>query len=632
MEKICRIIQEQIAELVTGRLPAEKAIELQRHINQCPVCSKYLQALKADDKLLGDFADAMQPIVARIEDSVVSRLDDVQSSRLPGASGLLRTIVRQRVCKLAAAAVIIIGLVFVMYRDNDSIDITTPAFGKMIEAMEKMPWLHIVSYDHAKNYQAERWFSYTSKILVTKNSNGKVQYLDYPNSKKYIYQPDTNAVTISYMPNNYRAIYDFPRSMIDNSKKRWKAEGTDVKYEVKHERGQYQGIDVDFYYSTSYSTYRGMQYLLSKSKLIVDRHKQVLILSESKYWGLNGELRTDSKAIFDYPEDGPKDIYEVGVPTSAKILDYSPTPELLEVMEAYCSHRDNAPARYIVIVVYANDQIASQTYVIDGLETFYFNGINRRRLEVLRFNPVSRQKFNAQCGDSFDSLLKWHREQEKSEFRIWMDEIIMYDGQYRYSQQRSSGNKTWSFFKKVYVPGDGYRLPMGDLIFWRDTLSELGWPNSLLHSVHGRRRTSIVENDYSRNNNLICVEVLYDEYRRDNKVIEPAKKRLYYLNPKRDYICERQEIHPQPGITRNPANWTDKVGAMSAFDGRFSVGEVVEYGRSDLHQWFPKRILMRFRWENPDQTTEERKKTITVYLNTNPEFPDGIFDPNNLPK
>jgi len=37
-------------------------------------------------------------------------------------------------------------------------DITTPAFGKMIEAMEKMPWLHIVSYDHAKNYQHERWF------------------------------------------------------------------------------------------------------------------------------------------------------------------------------------------------------------------------------------------------------------------------------------------------------------------------------------------------------------------------------------------------------------------------------------------------------------------------------------------
>jgi anti-sigma factor RsiW len=59
MEKTCRIIQEQIAELVTGSLPVDKAAKLQRHINQCPACSKYLQALKADDKLLGDFADAM---------------------------------------------------------------------------------------------------------------------------------------------------------------------------------------------------------------------------------------------------------------------------------------------------------------------------------------------------------------------------------------------------------------------------------------------------------------------------------------------------------------------------------------------------------------------------------------------
>ena len=41
---------------------------------------------------------------------------------------------------------------------------------------------------------------------------------------------------------------------------------------------------------------------------------------------------------------------------------------------------------------------------------------------------------------------------------------------------------------------------------------------------------------------------------------------------------------------------------------------------------------MRFRWKNQDQTDVERKKTITVYLNTDPEFPDGIFDPNNLPK
>jgi hypothetical protein len=344
----------------------------------------------------------------------------------------------------------------------------------------------------------------------------------------------------------------------------------------------------------------------------------------------NGELRTDSKAIFDYPENGPKDIYELGVPKSAKILDYSPTPELLEVMEAYRFHRDNAPARYIVIVVYANEQIASETFVIDGLETFYFDGINRRRLEVLRFDAVSQQKFSAQCGDSFDSLLKWQRDQGKPEFRMWMDEISMYDGRYRYSQQRSS-SKTWSRLKKVYVPSDGYRLPMGDLIFWRDTLSELGWPNSLLHGVHGRGRTSIVENDHSRNNNLVCVEVLYDEFRRDNKVIEPAKKRLYYLNPQREYICERQEIQPQPGIAQSPEAWIDKVGAMRAFDGLFSVGEVVEYGRSDLHQWFPKRILMRFRWENPDQTIEERKKMIIVYLNTNPEFPDRIFDPNNLP-
>lgn len=621
MEKNCRVIQEQIAELVTDSLSAEKAAELKRHINQCPSCSEYLRALQADDKLLGDFADAMQPIVVRIEDRVISGLKDRQPSSSSDPSGVLRVIVRQRAWKFVVAAMILIGLVIVMYRDNGSIDITPPAFGKMLEAMERMPWLHIVRYDHTTNYQQETWFSYNPKILVTRYGNGKVQYLDYSNNKITIYQPDINTVTITYTPNKDRVVYDLPRSIVNNYKKRWEADGTGIKHELKYEQGQYQGIDVDFYSSVSYSTYQGMQYLLSRSKLVVDRHKQVPVLNETKYWGPHGEVRTDSKAIFDYPENGPKNIFELGVPESAKILDYSPTPELLEVMKVYHSYRDNAPTKYIVIVVYAEGQKDAETDLIDGLATFYFDGINRRRLEVLRFEPVSQQKFRVQCGDSFDSLLKWKRDQEKSEFRIWMDEIVMYDGQYRYSQQRSSRNKTWSYFKKVYVPSDGYRLPMGGYIFWRDIVSEQGWPNSLLRSG----RTSIVENKYSKENDLICVEVLYDERQRDNKVIEPAQKRLYYLNPQRDYICEKQEILPQHSHAKHPAGWIDKVGTMRAIDGTlFSDREVIEYDQSELHQWFPKRILMRLR--------EDRKKMITVYLNMDPEFPDGIFDPNHLPK
>ena len=80
MENSCQNIQEQILELVTGSLPTEKIAEIQRHISRCPACSEYLRVLEADDKLLGDFAEAMRPTVARLEKNVIDALSCTTSN------------------------------------------------------------------------------------------------------------------------------------------------------------------------------------------------------------------------------------------------------------------------------------------------------------------------------------------------------------------------------------------------------------------------------------------------------------------------------------------------------------------------------------------------------------------------
>ena len=74
MENNCKKVQQPILESITGTLPAEKASEFQLHISSCPACRKYLKALQADDKLLGDFAKAMLPAVARLENNVIEAL------------------------------------------------------------------------------------------------------------------------------------------------------------------------------------------------------------------------------------------------------------------------------------------------------------------------------------------------------------------------------------------------------------------------------------------------------------------------------------------------------------------------------------------------------------------------------
>lgn len=110
MQDDCKNVQNQMAELVTGTLPAEEAAELQGHVSTCAACQAYLKALQADDVLLGEFVESMQPAVARIEGKVTEALNREPSSRPARAILIWRTIIKSKVTKIAAAAVIAIAL------------------------------------------------------------------------------------------------------------------------------------------------------------------------------------------------------------------------------------------------------------------------------------------------------------------------------------------------------------------------------------------------------------------------------------------------------------------------------------------------------------------------------------------
>jgi len=116
MENNCREIREQILEFVSGTLPAQDVADLQTHIDKCSSCSRYLETIRADDKVLGEFAGSMQPTIARLEDNVIEVLTGGLSTKTV-RSTLWRTIVKSPVTKLAAAAVIIMAIgIFVFHK------------------------------------------------------------------------------------------------------------------------------------------------------------------------------------------------------------------------------------------------------------------------------------------------------------------------------------------------------------------------------------------------------------------------------------------------------------------------------------------------------------------------------------
>ena len=113
-------------------------------------------------------------------------------------------------------------------------------------------------------------------------------------------------------------------------------------------------------------------------------------------------------------------------------------------------------------------------------------------------------------------------------------------------------------------------------------------------------------------------------------------KHLCYLNPQRDYICERIEYYSiKDAPWQKDESWLEGVDPNELHRDTRNVTEVMEYRQTKKGQWYPYKI--EFSTSPYDSDLGEFEpyslhNVKTVYLNTDPEFPEGIFDPNNLPE
>ena len=565
-------------------------------------------------------ADGINPAGATESERIafIKMLDKQSESKQPkpgSQPGIWRLISQSRIAKVAAVAVIITGFMLLMYRGNGTIDIATPAFSQIREALTKVTWVHTVEVKRVKNKgRYEKWLHFDSsgkpKIGFSK-SNGQIMCSDYVNCLYIQYVPDADAKVITYRPEFHDPWFVFnPQHLVDTWVERFEKSSA----VVTHQASEHKGIEVDVYCATDYETSDdGERHLRSEFRLIVDRKRHVPIATSFKFWMADGMLTTNRDKKYDYPENGPKSLNELGVPKSAKVIDNSRAPELLEAVAGYRAGRDNSPLRYIAILVCSIYEASSGSYLIDGVDRYCSDG-HLQRCDLRFLKPLTEGQFRAEAGNSFDSIMNWWTEEGREESRIRYEWLTLY-GEERVVRQRRSAGKTDWVTNSGYSPSKSRGpKPLHKYVVDRDILSELGWTRRLMFATAVSWKISIVEDDYSINNNLICIETLGDWSHLGNENI----KHLLYLNPERDYICQRQEMHRLHG----PGDYGEC----------FSARDVLEYGRTDTGQWYPKRIFERSKYKMRSGTTSDTKKILTVYLATEPEFPEGLFDPEKLPK
>jgi len=229
-------------------------------------------------------------------------------------------VMKNRISKLAAAAVVIIAVMAGIRWFGSSFDGVSVAFANVREAMDQMPLVHKVlhTYRDGKKYHTENWYSFESRTVVSKFSvEGecfKISSLNYDTMKNVVYDPNSDVVKILYRTDVSSGFLPAsPWSLVEDYIEKFEQQNASVE----HEKDQYEGKDVDIYYFSIPRNFRGDRV---EAEFIVDHNSHLPIVYKRKFWTPEGQLRLDQVISFDFPENGPKDIYDLGVPRTTKVV------------------------------------------------------------------------------------------------------------------------------------------------------------------------------------------------------------------------------------------------------------------------------------------------------------------------
>jgi len=325
----------------------------------------------------------------------------------------------------------------------------------------------------------------------------------------------------------------------------------------------------------------------------------------------------DGETIFDYPQTGPVDIYDLGVSRDAEIISKLPKEDYLRIWDNYRQKRAEAIMEYIAVITHIDQSLGN---VITMVDVDYKSGQNYRYERHFVFNSGQViDKFwpehKKQLGDSFDSLLAWTKAHYNNTGFI---SVHLYDGQYNLSTKRDDKDG-WSKLRK-----DDYSL--GDESMPLTRLEDIGRP-FIGKTGH------IIEDNYAKEKNLICIERLQQGFVHLGNVTQPSRF-LFYLDPQKDYICRRRVTEWRPDAEwQEDKNWLEGVDPKNIRDGSITVEDITDVIQDLNGRWYPQVIIVKQSGIRKDYKEVEFKISLTkrIYIRTNPEFPKGIFNSEELP-
>lgn len=575
MSDVCESFRELMLDALAVPLTAEKTEHLEQHVRGCDACRAYREALEADDRLLCAFTEAMQPAISGVETGVMDALR--RQGSVPGFrklphlwGGRLRWV---------AAAVIVGGILVATGRLWLPLSTSTVSLAETLEAMRNVAWIHVVQRRSPDRGEAhEYWECFEAGIRARRMPGGKISYVNYGANVAYSYNPTANKVTVSFTMDSYGILPMWnPVEML--SKAIGRTEEADV--EVTREAGVEDGRRVE-----RIVVQDDGDPAVQSTVYVRDVARNVLIrMRASTTRNGRGEQLTTT---FDYAEEGPKDIYALGVRADAAVFDIRPEGPALAVIDQVQERFERGFGNHLAVVL---DSWVDEdgTRGPSGITVLRQQG-NLKRSDIyyafdFQGRPDAPETLYPRIKDDWQDLTI--EQVLEAVDASALERRMLFDGRKTIRWRQDRGQMV-----RDEDETDQFKISPEPLTH---SLNSLIWPNLHLRLQSGssqlKREVRLLPEDPNRPG-LVGVQFVGFAERED-----------YWFDPSKDHM---------------------RVERIKKEEGRGVVSRllVAQTAQAPQGRWYPQ--VVRTEWSKADGITDGHRE-LRVLLDLDPTFGDDVF-------
>lgn len=527
-------------------------------------------------------------------------------TKQPTELKIWRTIMKSNITKFAAAAVIIIGIMLVIYYLGAPAYGPGVAFADTIQAMKKKPWVHFKTTAlESGDDILESWYGLDSGIFASRQyKEAKLLFVNTKEDTEYTYKEKEGVINYSQIDDSVRPgdyVPDSAFALVESMEDYMNKYATEITRQTIIQDNKEVELITAIAGTNEESIFNkleltmdiGENLILSMKMDYKDVPEYMLANVPEEIREQRRNSRIDTITIFDYPTAGPNSIYDLGAPKDAEIIVSSLPEEVQKLIVKLNNLRETTLTRYVAIEV-SGDSDTLPTSPEGLRSTAFFSNRDRsiysiwKRDNSVRFSqgyfPVSEN--NRTIDDISENVEFWVEQiAPVREFIIKSE-----DGeQYRQYYLENVGTNIKSEHEM-----SKYHLYQAD-----EFLIENCWPRIVVPRQKAMQWS-----------------IEYEEGRTGEKLILITRDldtttEKWHINPEKNYICQKHELLRSDGTS-------------------VYVKEILDYAATQSGQFYPRKIQMtRYNRKNDQQAPETATKII--YLKENPEYPDWVFDPASFP-